>query len=273
MRVANNIKVLVKGGGDLASGAIIRLARAGFPILVLELPQPLAVRRLVSYAQAVYDGVAHVEETQARLVASGNEAWTALSGGDVAVMVDPEGQTAQWFQPDVILDARMTKSKAEDLPASGPFLVGLGPGFQAGRNCHAVVETKRGPFLGRVIWEGAAEEDTGIPDWVGPIQSERVIRAPRDGVFQANTRIGDHLVPDQLIGSVEGDALKASFEGVLRGLIQDGLWVQKDLKIGDLDPRLDPRICRLVSDKALAVGGGVLEAVFIHLARQNKVEE
>jgi xanthine dehydrogenase accessory factor len=271
MRVANSIRILVRGGGDLASGAIIRLARAGFLVLVLELPQPLAVRRLVSFAQAVYDGEIQIEEKWARRAASAEEAWKLFSEGVVAVMVDPAGVSAEWFYPDVILDARMLKADIENQAAGDPFLIGLGPGFKVGKNCTAVVETMRGPFLGRVFWEGSAEEDTGIPEKVGLEQSNRVIRSLDDGIFQSNVHIGDHLMLGQIIGRVGDSPIAAPFEGILRGLIQDRLWVTKGLKIGDLDPRLDPRICRLVSDKALAVGGGVLEAILVHLSAQKKL--
>lgn len=271
MRVANNNKILVRGGGDLASGAIIRLARAGFWVLVLELPQPLAVRRLVSFGQAVYDGVIQVEDIRARRAASTEETWNILAGGEIAVMIDPAGISAEWFQPDVILDARMLKTDVENLAVDDPFLIGLGPGFRVGKNCAAVVETKRGPFLGRVIWEGSAEEDTGLPEWVGLEQSNRVIRSVEDGIFQAKVHIGDHLLPGEVIADVGGRPIVAPFEGILRGLIQDRLWVTMGLKIGDLDSRLDPRICRLVSDKALAVGGGVLEAILFHFNTQKKL--
>ena len=271
MRVANIIKVLVRGGGDLASGAIVRLARVGFEVLVLELPQPLAVRRLVSFAQAVYDGSTNVEDIRARLADTSEKARQILAGGEVAVMVDPMGESAKWYQPDVILDARMMKSEVKDNPRGEVFLIGLGPGFRVAQNCDAVVETMRGPFLGRVLWEGTAEEDTGLPDWVGPMRSERVIRSSQDGFFHARARIGDHLFPGELIGQVGDLALDAPFEGILRGLIQDGLKVSKGLKIGDLDPRLDPRIYRMVSDKALAGGGGVLEAILSYPDLQKKI--
>ena len=144
---------------------------------------------------------------------------------------------------------------------SVPLLIGLGPGFFAGENCHAVIETMRGPFLGRVIWNGPAEQNSGVPDPVGPYQGDRVLRAPTDGIFLTKAFIGDRLSADDLVAEVGGLPIRSPFKGVLRGLIHDGLEVTKGVKVGDIDPRDDLRLCWLVSDKSLAVGGGVLEAI------------
>jgi xanthine dehydrogenase accessory factor len=256
-----NNKVLIRGGGDLASGVAVRLHRAGFQILVTELPQPLVVRRLVSFAQAVYAGTIKVEEIQGTLVDSLTEAEAQLAKGQVAVMVDPQAEVLNIFQPLVLVDARMTKRPPETGLDAAPLVIGLGPGFTAGQDCHAVVETIRGHFLGRVMWQGSALKDTGVPESVMRKEGERVLRSPAAGILVAHAEIGDHLEKGQLVVEVGKEKVLAPFKGVLRGLVYPGLQVEKGMKIGDLDPRDDARYCTLVSDKALAIGGAVLEAI------------
>ncbi len=255
------IRILVRGGGDLASGAILRCARAGWKVLVSELAQPVAVRRLVSFGQAIYDGSIAIEGTTAVKAVDLSGVESAHQSGFVPVMVDPDGKTTSHWNCDVVVDARMLKknSIAGELPTL--FTIGLGPGFYASQNCHAVVETVRGPFLGRVIWNGAAEDNTGIPDPVGQVVDERVLRSPTSGKVVAIKDIGDVLIKGDLIATVADMPVYAPFNGVLRGLIQSGLEVPQGMKIGDLDPRSDVRLCYLVSDKALAVGGGVIEVI------------
>jgi xanthine dehydrogenase accessory factor len=255
------LHVLVRGGGDLASGVILRLARAGWVVLVTEIAQPLAVRRLVSFSQAIYEGEVVIEGVTGCKVNTPEETTIAFSQAKVAVTIDPDGQSLSWFDPDVIVDARMSKQDVVSIMGANPLVIGLGPGFEAPRNCHAVVETKRGPFLGRVFWQGSAEKDTGIPDMVDGFQTERVLRAPNDGTLNAFVEIGAEIKKGDPIAEIDGVKIVAPFSGVLRGLLQPGLFVQRNMKIGDLDPRSDPQLCRLVSDKALAVGGGVVEAI------------
>lgn len=253
--------VLMRGGGDLASGVALRLFRAGIQVVITELPQPLAVRRLVSFGEAVYSGDIKVEEVTAQRAKDFEHAREILSSAQIPVLIDPEAESRCHFDPMVLVDGRMTK-RAPDLGIDAAALViGLGPGFIASENCHAAVETNRGHRLGRVIWRGAPQSDTGIPDSVASHRAERVLRAPADGVLRAQAEICDHLEPGDLIAEIHGEAIKAPFRGVLRGLLHSGLVVQRGSKIGDLDPRDDPSYCTLVSDKSLAVGGGVLEAI------------
>lgn len=252
---------LVRGGGDLASGVALRLQRAGCQVTVTELPQPLVVRRYVAFAEAVFRGRFSVEGVSAQRVATADEARAAMARGEVAVLIDPGAECRHALRPTVIVDARMLK-RAPDLGLdAAPLVIGLGPGFVAGENCHAVVETMRGHTLGRVFWSGAAQPDSGLPEAVAARQADRVLRAPADGLLRNRVDIGAHLAQGELVATVGEAEVRAPFKGVLRGLLHDGLPVTQRLKIGDLDPRDDERYCTLVSDKSLAVGGGVLEAV------------
>ncbi len=260
----------MRGGGDLASGVALRCFRAGWKVLVTELEKPLAVRRLVSFGQAIYDLVSFVEEVQGVRVESMDEVDRVIASGNLPVVIDPECTMRQFFHPDVIVDARMQKKDPLFPFDEVPLYIGLGPGFVAGKNCHAVIETVRGPFLGRVIWEGAAEADTGLPDPVNGMRETRVLRSPTDGILTPIARIGDLVDQGDPIAEVNGQVVLSPFPGVLRGLVHEGVQVTRGMKIGDVDPRKDPRLCQLVSDKALAVGGGVLEAILMTFNHEEK---
>ena len=253
--------ILIRGGGDLASGVALRLFRVGIKCLITEIDQPLAVRRMVSFAESVYAAHITIEGVTGRRVESFDEAMSCLKNGTIPVLVDPKAEVRQAINPLVIVDGRMTKRPPEYGLDIAPLIIGLGPGFESGKNCHAVVETKRGPTLGRVYWTGAAEQDTGLPERVGSFQTERVLRSPANGIFLSRVRIGDSIKKGEIVAEVDGIPVIAHFDGLLRGLLHDGLPVHKNVKVGDLDPRLDPQISQIVSDKALAVGGGVLEAI------------
>jgi xanthine dehydrogenase accessory factor len=255
------VRVLVRGGGDLASGVAARLHRSGFHVLVTELFAPLVVRRRVSFTEAVFTQVAQVEELTARLAGGIPVVGQILAAGEIAVMVDPQLASLTAYGPQVLIDARMRKRPPETDLSAAPLVVGLGPGFTAGEDCHAVIETMRGHRLGRVIWQGAAQADTGEPDPVMGRSYERVLRAPADGRLVGMIEIGERVSAGQAVASVAGEAVQAPFDGVLRGLVHSGLEVRAGMKIGDLDPRQDPEFAFLISDKALAIGGGVLEAI------------
>jgi len=255
---------LIRGGGDLASGVAIRLHRAGVRVVVGELPQPLAVRRLVCFSEAVYAGECSVEGVIARRVNDPTDMLRILqilSKGQIAVLVDPDGLSVKHLHPHVVIDARMIKQRVPLIETPVKLIVGLGPGFSAGENCHAAIETNRGHMLGRVIWDGPPEPDTGQPDVVANRRSERVLRAPADGELLAHAEICDHLEAGQLVAEVGGQPIHAPFKGVLRGLLRSGVQVNRGLKIGDVDPRDEARYCTLVSDKSLAIAGGVMEAI------------
>lgn len=264
-------RALIRGGGDLGSGVAARLHRVGFEVLVVEIEHPLVVRRLVSFAEAIFSGQVMVEEIVGRRVTDLDEAHTVLRRGEVAVMVDPELQCLKSFSPLVLVDARMRKQPPEIGMESARLVIGLGPGFSAGENCHAVIETMRGHRLGRVIWDGEALPNTGIPDTVAGKSSERVLRAPMDGVLRNVVKIGEQVNKGQVLALVEDVPIDAPFSGVLRGMIQEGLTVTAGMKIGDLDPRNDPEYAWMISDKSLAIAGGVLEAIFSREEIRNQV--
>ena len=233
-------------------------------VVISELPQPLAVRRTVSFADAIYSGVTEVEGVTAQKVddpADTSSVWQILAQGYIPVIVDPDARVCASLQPPVVVDGRMKKRAEKTMPDRVQLYIGLGPGYVAGVNCHVVIETNRGHMLGRVIREGAPDADTGIPDRVGDKQEERVLRAPVDGVLRARAEIGDHVQGGDLIAEVGGQAVRAQFGGVLRGLLYPGVKIRAGDKIGDVDPRDDARYCMMVSDKSLAIGGGVLEAI------------
>jgi xanthine dehydrogenase accessory factor len=266
-----NEVVLIRGGGDLASGVALRLYRSGMRVIITELEHPLVIRRMVSFGEAIYSGEASVEGVVSRHVEGVSAIITSLNEGVIPVVVDPVCHLLQQINKEdeshrvsVLVDARMTK-RAPDLDIdSASLVIGLGPGFTAGENCHAVIETNRGHFLGRVIKEGGALPDTGVPEGFSGEYHNRVLRAPVDGSFQPSSDICDRVGQGDLIAEVNDHPIVAPFKGVLRGLLYRGLPVQAGDKVGDIDPRDDPRYCRSVSDKALAVAGGVLEAILFY---------
>jgi xanthine dehydrogenase accessory factor len=263
--------ILLRGGGDLATGVALRLHRVGFPVAILELPAPLAVRRTVSFSEAVYEGAHTVEGVAARL-GSADQFQVTLEAGGIPVLVDPQADVLR--NPFVVsptstflVDARLMKLEPEPLPIELPLHIGLGPGFTAGTNCHAVVETRRSHTLGRVQWEGVAQPDSGLPEG----DPRRVLRAPADGFVTPLAKIGEYVNEGQIIAEIKSEfinrhaSIKSPFDGVLRGLIHPRAAVTAGMKIGDVDPRGDASVCLLVSDKALAIGGGVLEAVLVKM--------
>ncbi len=253
--------VLLRGGGDLATGVAARLWRSGFQVVVAEMEQPLAVRRLVSLAEAVFEGEVIIEDLRGLRAERASEAHEILGQGAIPVLVDPTAESRHELAPAAIVDARMTKS-GPSLPVnSASMMVGLGPGFTADKDVHAVVETKRGHRMGRVYWEGPAQPDTGVADLVNGKGVERVLRAPADGIFEPIAEIGSLVASGARLAEINGVQIVAAFDGALRGLLHGGIEVSSGTKVGDLDPRGDLSVCSLISDKSLAVGGGLLEAL------------
>ncbi|HWI62958.1 MAG TPA: selenium-dependent molybdenum cofactor biosynthesis protein YqeB [Symbiobacteriaceae bacterium] len=249
--------ILVKGAGELASGIAWRLVQCGFDVVMTEVPQPLAVRRTVSFCSAVYTGTWTVEGVTARLV---DDVRHALPG-EIPLLIDPSASVASWLGPEAIVDAIMAKRNLGTCILDAPIVIGVGPGFTATVDCHAVVETQRGHWLGRAYTRGSALPNTGVPAERGGHSEGRIVRAPAAGRFTGVADIGFPVVPGQVLGKVDGIPVKAAIGGLLRGLVFDGTPVTPGLKIGDIDPVCEPERCHSISDKALAVAGGVLEAL------------
>jgi xanthine dehydrogenase accessory factor len=254
-------RVAIQGGGDLGSGVAYRLVRCGFPVLITELAHPLLLRRAVAFGSAALEGQVTVEGITARRVVNLAQATQFQSTGGIPVMVDPEGACLAEYAPCVLVDARMLKRPPVDPPVKPALLIGLGPGFVAPENCDAAIETNRGHNLGRVIRQGETQPDTAQPGGVMGHREDRVLRAPADGPLTSLVSIGALVHEGQPIAAVNGHTVVAPFEGVLRGLIHDNVEVTQGLKIADVDPRADPSHSFTISEKALAVGGGVVEAI------------
>ncbi len=265
--------VLLWGGGDLASGVVMRLHAVGIRTLVVEKDQPMVVRRTVSFANAVFEGKMQVEDVTGVLIQTPNEMMSIWGQDQVPVIVDPELTLLAEHPPLVLVDARMRKKYVPLDLNTAEMVIGLGPGFVVDDNCHAAVETNRGHFLGRVYWEGSPEADTGVPGKVQAYARERVLHAPTAGTIQTLKAIGDQVDKGQPILEVGGEQVLAPFDGVLRGLIHDGVQVRKGLKVGDVDPRHETFRCWTVSEKSLAIGGGVLEAILSKSSLRKQIWE
>ncbi len=253
--------ILIRGAGDLASGIALRLWRAGMQVVMTEIARPTTIRRTVAFSQAVIAGACRVEDVEARLAADPAEALALLDRGFLPVLVDPELRCREALQPDALVDAILAKRNLGTSITDAPVVIGVGPGFTAGLDCHAAVETMRGHTLGRVLYTGAPLPNTNIPGLIGGFAGERVLRAPADGIFREALQIGDRVKVGDVAGWVGEAPMNCTLDGVLRGLLASGIPVHKGMKAGDVDPRNDPSYCKTASDKALAIGGGVLEAI------------
>ena len=249
---------VLRGGGDLATGVAWRLTRAGWPVIVCELADPLAVRRTVAFATAVTEGSIEIEGLVGRLADNADHAVELARAGDVGVLVSPGLPDVG---ADVIVDGRLAKRNIDTAITDAPLVIGIGPGFSPGRDCHVAVESLRGHHLGRALWDRDPAPDTGVPDEVAGFGAERVVRSPVAGTARWRVTIGDLVAEGTPLGEVGGVELRAPCGGVVRGLIRHGRQVEAGLKVGDIDPRADSSACWEISDKALAIGGGVVEAV------------
>jgi selenium-dependent molybdenum hydroxylase system protein, YqeB family len=254
-------KIWIRGAGDLATGIALRLYRSGFDIIMSDIPVPTTVRRTVAFSPAVYTGETQVEGITGKLCENISMIDTVIESGCIPVIVDPSGEIMKEYKPDIIVDAIIAKTNIGTKITDADIVIGVGPGFEAGVDCHAVVETKRGHNLGRVIWSGSAYPNTGVPGNIGGYTVERIIRATADGVFSAKVNIGDFVKAGNLLAYCDETPVYANIDGIVRGLLQDGVKVKKGMKSGDVDPRAEREYCFSVSDKASAIGGGVLEAI------------
>ena len=253
--------VLIKGAGDLATGTAVRLHRAGFRVVMTDIEKPTAVRRTVAFSQCMYDGGALVEGVQACRAANAEEARLVLARGEIPVLCDPEAKVRSELPFDAVVDAILAKRNLGTTIHDAPIVLALGPGFTAGVDCHGVVETMRGHDLGRLLTEGSAFPNTGVPGMVGGYAAERIIRAPADGIFEPVARIGQKVEQGEVVARVAGQETAAQFTGIVRGMLPAGLEVKQGMKCGDIDARCEVRHCFTISDKARAIAGGVLEGL------------
>ena len=257
----NKKLVIIRGGGDLATGVAVRLFCAGFKIIILEIERPTVIRLPVSFARTVYEGKIVVEDIEAVLTSFWEKTEGIIKEGKIPVLVDPQGNCIEKLAPVILVDAILAKRNLGTKIDQAPLVIGLGPGFTAGEDVDVVIETERGHNLGRVLYQGQAAPDTGIPGEVGGESKRRLLRAPKDGKIKPLHKIGDLVKEGEVIAEVEGIPLKAEISGVLRGLIYPQSWVTRGMKIGDIDPRGIKEYCFTVSDKARSLGGAVLEAI------------
>ena len=245
----------------MATGVAHRLFHSGFLVCLTEIPEPLAVRREVSFCEAIHEGQKTVEGVKAIKVGDEATIRQTWAEGGIPILVDPQCRVRRILNPDVIIDAILAKTNTGTQINDASLVIGLGPGFRAGEDVHLVVETNRGHNLGRVIERGEAEPNTGVPGDIGGYTWERVLRAPCAGRFLGKKKIGDHVGKGEIVAEVETLPIHSQISGVLRGLLRDGGRVDKDMKVGDVDPRAMREHCFTISDKARAIGGGVLEAI------------
>ena len=258
--------IIVRGGGDLATGTIHKLCKCGFPVLILEVEKPSAIRRNVAFSEAVYEGRHTVEDVTCYRADSPSHAISLLQEGKLTVLVDPKGAVIPKLQPLAVVDAILAKKNLGTHKEMAPITVALGPGFEAGIHVDAVVETNRGHNLGRVLWQGCAAPNTGIPGIIGGFGKERVLYSPAAGVLKNTCKITDTVAKGEVIAEVETEngpiPILATLDGLLRGLIRDGYPVTTGFKIADIDPRLEEyQNCFTVSDKSRCIAGGVVEAI------------
>lgn len=257
--------LIVRGGGDLASGVIYRLYKCGYRVLVLECRKPSAIRRRVSFGEAVFDDTSCVEKVTGRLIHKIDEIYKVWGAKEIPILVDETGEAANSLKPDALIDAILAKKNLGTTRDMAPLTVALGPGFEAGKDVDYVIETQRGHNLGRVIDSGFAAPNTGIPGIIAGYGKERVIHSPAAGTMHNQAEIGDIVEKDQIIARVDDTPVYASLTGALRGIIRDGYIVPKGMKIADIDPRKEQKKnCDTISDKARCIAGGVVEVLLMN---------
>lgn len=261
--------ILIKGAGDIATGIAVRLKNSGMQVVMTEIAIPTTVRRSVAFSRAVYEGSAVVENITAKLVLDFAQIPAVLQRDEIPVLIDPRCEVLKSIHFDAVVDSILAKKNLSTDPTQAPVVIGVGPGFSVPQDCHCVIETQRGHDLGRCIYQGCAAKNTGIPGEIGGYTVERLLRAPCDGIFHPILAIGDIVKAGQTVAMVDDQPVTAQIDGIVRGLLQDNVPVKAGMKSGDIDPRGCNEHCFTVSDKARAVGGGVLEAI-LHLGLQNR---
>lgn len=271
----NKSLIIVRGGGDIASGTISKLYSCGFPVLILEIEAPSAIRRNVAFSEAVYQNTQTIEGLTCHLAKDLDLAIKYLNEGKLTMLVDPTASSIKALKPLAVVDAILAKKNLGTTKDMAPITIALGPGFCGQKNVDAVIETKRGHNLGRVIYEGCAAPNTGIPGNIGGYSKERVIHSPASGILKNVCHITDTVKKGQEIATIQTKdglvSVSATMDGLLRGLIRDGFPVTEGFKIADIDPRMDEyNNCFTISDKARCIAGGVLEAL-LHLKKEKNL--
>lgn len=259
-----NLTILVKGGGEVGTAVAHRLAQCHFRVCITEIPNPLAVTREATFCEAIYEGEKTVEGITARRIDTAHQAAQIWNDSEIPIIVDPTSGIKRVIHPQVFVDAIMAKKNTGTSMQDAPLVIGLGPGFTAGQDVHVVIESNNSNNLGRTILVGGAEANTGIPIPVGGYSYHRVFHPPVDGRFTSDKKIGASIAPGDIIGYVEGHALKAEIKGILRGLIRSGVMVNKDTKLAEIDPMARPDDCARIRALPRAIAGGVLEAILRH---------
>jgi xanthine dehydrogenase accessory factor len=258
-------KILIRGAGDLASGIAHRLCRSGFRVCLIDTDTPMAVRRMVSFSEAIYDGEKTIEGITAVHISQPEEILPVWEKGQIPLLIDPANKTRHFLKPHVLIDAIIAKRNLGTDKGDAPLVIGMGPGFNAGTDVHVVIETNRGHNLGKLIFEGPAERNTGVPGTIGGFNIERVLRAPCAGIFKSQKDIGDQVAKGEQIAQVSGVPILSKIGGIIRGMLRDNTPVTNGMKVGDVDPRGDIRLCPTISDKARSLGGAAIEAILSQL--------
>ena len=258
-------KILIRGAGDLASGIAHRLCRSGFRVCLIDTDTPMAVRRMVSFSEAIYDGEKTIEGITAVHISQPEEILPVWEKGQIPLLIDPANKTRHFLKPHVLIDAIIAKRNLGTDKGDAPLVIGMGPGFNAGTDVHVVIETNRGHNLGKLIFEGPAERNTGVPGTIGGFNIERVLRAPCAGIFKSQKDIGDQVAKGEQIAQVSGVPILSKIDGIIRGMLRDNTPVTNGMKVGDVDPRGDIRLCPTISDKARSLGGAAIEAILSQL--------
>jgi xanthine dehydrogenase accessory factor len=263
--MTKNILAVIKGAGEVASGVAYTILQNGIQVVMTEIPKPTTERRTVAFAEAVYSGEVDVEGVTAKKVDSYKAIYEVINEGKIPIVVDPEGKIIKELVPDVVVDGIMAKRNLGTNISDARIVIGLGPGFVAGEDVHAVVETLEGPNLGEVIYEGSTEPDTGVPCNIGGFTSERIIRAPAEGIIKALKGIGDLVEAGEVIATINNKPVRTKISGTLRGLVKNGLYLKEGVKIGDIDPREVRKFS--ISVRSQVIAYGVLKSIHDLLQR------
>ena len=265
------MKVVIRGGGDLATGVAEVLYQSGFKILILDIEKPSSIRRSVCFSEAIYDGVTKVENIICKKVENENEIEKCWNEKIIPIMVDEKGEIIKKIKPDVVVDSIIAKKNLGTTKDMAPITIALGDGFEAGKDVDIVVETMRGHNLGRIITSGRAMKNTGIPGEIKGVSKDRVIYSLANGIFSSVKKIGDTVQKDEIIGYVGNVEIRGKISGVLRGIIREGYEVTENMKIGDIDPRIEEKNnCFTISDKARSLGGAVLKSIMFRLKEERE---